>query len=123
MGSVPQVRDSGGRLDQYRGTECPCSLPLRPIIPACSVLTTRRWFALVRTWTPWLAPRHGRSSFELDKDALLCSFLSAQGKHLVFLGMSGVDNVMTLFRSSGSERLTLHVCCSTVPWRLLANQC
>ncbi|KAK4241548.1 glycoside hydrolase [Achaetomium macrosporum] len=70
-----------------------------------------RWFALVRPWTPWLAPRQGKSvsDFELDKDALLCSFLSPKGRHMVFLGMSGVDDVTTLFRSGDDGRLMLHI--------------
>ncbi|KAK4152541.1 glycoside hydrolase [Chaetomidium leptoderma] len=68
-----------------------------------------RWFALVRPWSPWLVPRHGKAEFGLDKDALLCSFLSPQGKHLVFLGMSGVNDVTTLFRSGDSGRLMLHI--------------
>lgn len=79
-------------------------------VPDSQILTDRRWFALVRTWTPWLAPRQGKSSFVLDKDALLCSFLSPRGKHMVLLGMSGVNNVTTLFRSGESANLTLHVC-------------
>ncbi|SPQ18354.1 76a4190c-5657-4e05-95d5-21f92ca54688 [Thermothielavioides terrestris] len=68
-----------------------------------------RWFALVRPWTPWLAPRQGKTELQLDKDALLCSFLSPQGKHMVFLGMSAVDDVITLFRSSDSNRLAFHI--------------
>lgn len=68
-----------------------------------------RWFALVRNWTPWLAPRHGKTAFELDKDAMLCSFLSPEGKHLVFLGISGLGNVMSLFRSGDKGELILHV--------------
>ncbi|KAH6650572.1 glycoside hydrolase superfamily [Chaetomium tenue] len=68
-----------------------------------------RWFALVRTSTPWLAPRQGKSKFSPDKDALLCSFLSTQGKHMVFLGMSGIKDVTTLFRGGDSGGLTLHI--------------
>ncbi|KAL1843495.1 hypothetical protein VTJ49DRAFT_1366 [Mycothermus thermophilus] len=68
-----------------------------------------RWFALVRQSTAWLAPRHGKSTLQLDKDALLCSFLSPQGKHLVFLGMSGFNNVVTLFRSREAGHLMLHL--------------
>ncbi|KAL4730222.1 hypothetical protein ACLX1H_002254 [Fusarium chlamydosporum] len=30
--------------------------------------TFARWFSLVRLWSPWLAPRHGKSHFSLDKD-------------------------------------------------------
>ncbi|KAM7191795.1 Glycoside hydrolase superfamily [Naviculisporaceae sp. PSN 640] len=68
-----------------------------------------RWFALIRDWSPWLAPRHGKSSLKLDQDALLCSFLSAQGKHLVFLGVSSPSDVTTLFRSDQSGKLTAHI--------------
>ncbi|KAH6853927.1 glycoside hydrolase superfamily [Chaetomium sp. MPI-CAGE-AT-0009] len=68
-----------------------------------------RWFALVRSSTPWLAPRHGKSEFNPDKDVLLCSFLSAQGKHMVFLGMSGIGDVTTLFRGGDSGGLMLHI--------------
>jgi hypothetical protein len=74
------------------------------------VLMCCRWFSLVRIWTPWLAPRHGKSSFGLDKDAVLCSFLSPTGRHLVVLGISGLSNVMTVFRSNDSGQLMLHVC-------------
>ncbi|KAK4231167.1 raffinose synthase Sip1 [Podospora fimiseda] len=68
-----------------------------------------RWFALVRQWAPWLAPRHGKESFKIDEDAVLCSFLSPSGKHLVFLGVSGLQDVLTLFRSNNSGRLMVHI--------------
>ncbi|KAI6804091.1 glycoside hydrolase family 36 protein [Hortaea werneckii] len=61
-------------------------------------LTCSRWFALVRLWSPWLAPRHGKGNkFELDKDGVLLSFLRSDGMHVVCLGISGVDDVMTTF--------------------------
>ena len=63
----------------------------------------------MRIWNPWLAPRHGKSSFDLDKDAVLCSFLSPQGKHLVLLGISGLNDTMTLFRSGGSDQGNIYV--------------
>lgn len=68
-----------------------------------------RWFAVVRIWTPWLAPRHGKDKFELDKDAIMCSFLSPQGRHMVLLAISGVSDVMTVFRSNDSGEVVLHV--------------
>ncbi|KAK4193272.1 putative galactinol--sucrose galactosyltransferase 6 [Podospora australis] len=68
-----------------------------------------RWFSLVRPWSPWLAPRHGSTGFHLDEDAVLCSFLSPKGKHLVFLGMSGLGDVTSLLRSGDSGQLTIHV--------------
>lgn len=58
-----------------------------------------RWFALVRIWTPWLAPRHGRSDFHTTEDAVMCSFLRCDGLHLLFLAISGIDDVLTLLKS------------------------
>ena len=70
---------------------------------------TSRWFAIIRLWAPWLAPRQGKTKLALDKDAILCSFLNYQGKHLVLLGVSGVNNVITVFRSNEAGHVTLHV--------------
>ncbi|KAH7156292.1 glycoside hydrolase superfamily [Dactylonectria macrodidyma] len=67
-----------------------------------------RWFALVRLWSPWLAPRHGKSSFSLDKDGIMCSFLSRQGKNLVFLALSGISHVLTVFRHGSNGALCVH---------------
>lgn len=72
------------------------------------MLTRTRWFALVRQWHPWLVPRHGKSDFKLDKDAVLCSFLSPEGKHLVILGVS-LGNVVTVLKSDDSGQVVLHV--------------
>ncbi|KAI8961968.1 glycoside hydrolase family 36 protein [Daldinia sp. FL1419] len=68
-----------------------------------------RYFAVVRHGSPWLGPRHGRDVFKLDKDAVMCSFLSHEGKHLVLLGISGVANVTTVLRSSDSGSVRLHI--------------
>lgn len=68
-----------------------------------------RWFALVRIWTPWLAPRQGKNKFGLDKEAVTCSFLSSDGKHIVLLGISGVDNVMSVFESDDEGNVILNV--------------
>ncbi|KAI2630297.1 glycoside hydrolase family 36 protein [Hypomontagnella submonticulosa] len=68
-----------------------------------------RYFALVRHASPWLGPRHGSSSFRLHKDAVMCSFLSSDGKHLVLLGVSGIADVITLLRSSDSGTVNLHI--------------
>ncbi|GAB1217732.1 hypothetical protein ATERTT37_006973 [Aspergillus terreus] len=59
-----------------------------------------RYFALVRIWTPWLGPRHGRQKFRLAEDAILCSFLRTDGVHVVLLAISGIDNVLTVLGSS-----------------------
>ena len=57
-----------------------------------------RWFALVRLWSPWLAPRHGSGDcFELDKEGILLSFLRADGLHVVSLVIGGVQDVTSTF--------------------------
>ncbi|KAI1811300.1 glycoside hydrolase family 36 protein [Poronia punctata] len=68
-----------------------------------------RYFALVRHSNAWLGPRHGKDEFNIDKDALLCSFLSPEGKHVVILATSNVNNVMTLFRSSDTGSVMIHM--------------
>ena len=66
-----------------------------------------RFFALVRIWTPWLAPRHGEGHFNITEDAVLCSFLQHDGKHLVLLAINGVDDVLTLFKSDEAGRIVV----------------
>lgn len=68
-----------------------------------------RWFSVVRLWAPWLAPRHGKGKFELDKDAIMCAFMSPQGRHMVVLAISGLTDVMTIIRSGSSGEVVLHV--------------
>ncbi|KAK5126807.1 hypothetical protein LTR85_009741 [Meristemomyces frigidus] len=68
-----------------------------------------RWFSLVRLWSPWLAPRHGDDKFELDKDGMLVSFLRTDGLHVVCLGISGVEDVMTTFVNDTSGNVVLKV--------------
>ncbi|CAK7229005.1 hypothetical protein SBRCBS47491_007102 [Sporothrix bragantina] len=63
-----------------------------------------RWFSLVRLWSPWLAPRHGRQALDRELDGVLCSFLSEpNGRHLVFLALSGVDHVQGLFQGEQGQ--------------------
>ena len=56
-----------------------------------------RWFSLVRLWSPWLAPRQGKTSLKLDKDGVLVSFARTDGMHVVCLAISGVQDVTTMF--------------------------
>lgn len=57
-----------------------------------------RWFALVRLWSPWLAPRQGTATrFVLDREGVLLSFLRSDGLHVVCLALSGVQDVLTTF--------------------------
>ena len=60
-----------------------------------------RWFAAVRTWTPWLAPRHGKAPFSPQQGAVTCSFLRWDGLNLVLLAISGVNDVLTEFNPDG----------------------
>jgi hypothetical protein len=39
----------------------------------------------------------------------MCSFLSLTGKHLVLLGISGVDDVMTVFTSDDEGNVIMRV--------------
>ncbi|PHH66988.1 hypothetical protein CDD81_4383 [Ophiocordyceps australis] len=67
-----------------------------------------RWFALVRVWSPWLAPRQGKTHFVLDQDAIICSFLSSKGRSLVFLALNGLGNVLTTFCSTADGRISVN---------------
>ncbi|KAI9887998.1 MAG: hypothetical protein M1823_000119 [Watsoniomyces obsoletus] len=63
---------------------------------------TTRWMAIVRPWSPWISPEHGKATFSPQKDAVLCSFLREDGMNLVFLALSGLDNVLAFFKSDGN---------------------
>jgi len=65
-----------------------------------------RWFALVRHWTPWISPRQGDSLFNPSEDAVLCSFVSLEGKHLVLLGVS--NDSVTVLRGSETGEVNIH---------------
>ncbi|KAK4995633.1 hypothetical protein LTR66_004598 [Elasticomyces elasticus] len=62
-----------------------------------------RWFSLVRLWSPWLAPRHGKAPFHVDKAAVLASFLRNDGLHVVCLAISGVYDVLTWFEDDHGQ--------------------
>ncbi|KAI4199094.1 MAG: hypothetical protein LQ350_004849 [Teloschistes chrysophthalmus] len=67
-----------------------------------------RWFSLVRIWSPWLAPRHGHGQFSPKEDAMLASFLRLDGLHLVLLAVSGVDEVLSVFKPDENGSVVLH---------------
>lgn len=67
-----------------------------------------RWFALVRLWSPWLAPRQGKDRFQPDKEAILTTFEREDGSHLVVLAVSGVDDVLTTLGHDGEGRVVIH---------------
>ena len=66
-----------------------------------------RWFSLVRIWSPWLAPRHGKGNFAPKEDAVLSSFLRWDGLHLVILAVSGVDDVLTVLKPDGQGNVII----------------
>ncbi|KAL8979550.1 MAG: hypothetical protein Q9205_005139 [Flavoplaca limonia] len=67
-----------------------------------------RWFSLVRIWSPWLAPRHGQGQFSPHEDAVLSSFLRMDGLHLVLLAISGIDQVLTVFKPDSDGNVIAH---------------
>jgi hypothetical protein len=67
-----------------------------------------RWFAVTRIWSPWLAPRQGRDKFHPDKDALLAAFERKDGTHLVVLAISGIKDVLTIFRHDFDGGIVIH---------------
>ena len=71
------------------------------------VLMAHRWFALVRIWSPWLAPRHGKEDFRLNEPAVLVSFLRTDGLHVVLLAVNGLDEVLTTFKSDDNGNIVV----------------
>jgi hypothetical protein len=70
--------------------------------------TFSQWFALVRLWSPWLAPRQGRGDFRPDKETILAAFRRDDGTHLVVLALSGVDHVLTTLHHDGHGSMTIN---------------
>lgn len=66
-----------------------------------------KYFSLVRIWSPWLGPRHGKDLFRLTEDAILCSFLRKDGTHLVLLAISGINDVLTVFQSGDNGEVVI----------------
>ncbi|CEJ55486.1 hypothetical protein PMG11_01739 [Penicillium brasilianum] len=66
-----------------------------------------RHFSLVRIWSPWLGPRHGKEKFRLTEDAILCSFLRKDGTNLVLLAISGINDVLTVFQSGDNGEVVI----------------
>ena len=67
-----------------------------------------RWFCLTRIWSPWLAPRHGQGNFFPKEDAVLASFLRWDGRHLVLLAVSGVENILSIFKPGDDGKVIIH---------------
>lgn len=70
--------------------------------------TFSQWFALVRLWSPWIAPRQGRGDFRPDKDTILAAFQRDDGTHLVLLALGGVDDVLTTLHHDGQGNVLMN---------------
>ncbi|KAL6712570.1 hypothetical protein ACN47E_000447 [Coniothyrium glycines] len=66
-----------------------------------------RWFALIRLWGPWIAPRQGKDNFEPDKEAIVAVFERHDGSHLAVLAVSGVDDMLTLLTHDGLGNIVI----------------
>lgn len=66
-----------------------------------------KYFSLVRIWSPWLGPRHGKDRFHLTEDAVICSFLRSDGINLVLLAVSGINDVLTVFQSGDNGEVVI----------------
>ncbi|KAK8010158.1 raffinose synthase Sip1 [Apiospora arundinis] len=68
-----------------------------------------RWFGLSRDTVAWMAPRQGGSYFKLDVAAMLCSFLGASGQNLLLLGISGFEDILTIFGDNNQGAMMIKV--------------
>ncbi|KAH0536954.1 hypothetical protein FGG08_006219 [Glutinoglossum americanum] len=66
-----------------------------------------RWFSTVRHWSPWLAPRHGKSKFSADSDSILTCFLRNDGLHVVLLAISGLDDILTVLKADSKGNIII----------------
>lgn len=67
-----------------------------------------RWFALVRLWSPWLAPRQGRDKFQPDKEAIIAAFQREDGSNLAVLAVSGKNDVLTTLGHDGEGNIVIN---------------
>ena len=67
-----------------------------------------RWFALIRPWTPWVAPHHGKAPFSLGNDTVLLAFQRWDGSVVVLLAISGVNDVLNEMKSGDDGTVVVH---------------
>ncbi|KAL2815605.1 glycoside hydrolase superfamily [Aspergillus cavernicola] len=94
-------RISGPVEEAQHGQQGVANLPLG--VPS----SVSRFFALVRLSTPWLGPRQGGDQLAWKEDAILCSVLRTDGMHVVLLGVSGVDDVLTVLGSGPGGKVVV----------------
>ncbi|KAF8475802.1 glycoside hydrolase superfamily [Kalaharituber pfeilii] len=61
-----------------------------------------QFYSLVKVASPWLGPRHGTNTMAYDRDALLVGFLRSDGRHVVVMGVSAVDDCNTYLTGDGA---------------------
>ncbi|KAH0610344.1 uncharacterized protein H6S33_011871 [Morchella sextelata] len=66
-------------------------------------LLLENFYALVKLSPSWMGPRQGASHFTVDRDAVMAGYVRSDGRHVVILGISGVDNCTTFVQSSDGK--------------------
>lgn len=54
----------------------------------------------VKLSSAWMGPRQGTSPFAVDRDALMAGYVRSDGRHVVVLGVSGIDDCTTYVHAS-----------------------
>jgi hypothetical protein len=71
-------------------------------------ISSSRWFATCRLYSPWFIPRHGKSQFSIDKDAVQVAFLREDGLNVVILALSGINDTSTCFRNDDAGNVIIN---------------
>jgi hypothetical protein len=64
------------------------------------------YYALAKKGGPWMGPQQGRDTFMVTADTLLMGYLRSDGRHVVILALSGIQDTTTYIRS-GMGRVLL----------------
>lgn len=54
----------------------------------------------VKLSSAWMGPRQGTTPFVVDNDALMAGYIRSDGRHVVVLGVSGIDDCTTYVHAS-----------------------
>jgi hypothetical protein len=71
-------------------------------------ISSTRWFATCRLYSPWFIPRHGKGRFSVDKDAVQIAFLREDGLSVVLLALSGINDTSVCFRNDESGNVVVN---------------
>ncbi|KAI5818022.1 glycoside hydrolase superfamily [Pyronema omphalodes] len=64
------------------------------------------YYALAKKGGPWMGPQQGKDTFMVTADTLLMGYLRKDGRHVVILALSGIQDTTTYIRS-GTGRVLL----------------